>query len=89
MTTLAQKPQSRARKGYSPNTKRTLLTWLILSPLIVIIFIPLLYIVTMSFTTETDQYLMPIKWIPQPITLLNFRKIFADPLVPMDALVRQ
>ncbi len=26
---------------------------------------------------------MPIRWIPQPPTLLNFRKIFADPLMPL------
>jgi multiple sugar transport system permease protein len=26
---------------------------------------------------------VPIRWIPQPPTLLNFRKIFADPLLPL------
>lgn len=83
MATLTQNPESFTRKGVSKNTRLSLLMWLVLAPLIIIIFIPLLYMISMAFTTETDQYLMPIKWIPQPITLLNFRKIFADPLIPM------
>ena len=57
--------------------------WLIFLPLIFVIFIPVLYMVTMAFTTEANQFIVPIRWIPQPATLLNFRKIFADPLMPM------
>jgi multiple sugar transport system permease protein len=63
--------------------RRSLLMWLIFLPLTFIIIIPLLFMVTMSFTLEADQFRMPIKWIPEPPTLLNFRKIFADPLIPL------
>lgn len=65
------------------NTRRSLLMWLIFLPLVFIIIVPLLFMVTMSFTLEVDQFRMPIKWIPDPPTLLNFRKIFADPLIPL------
>ena len=57
--------------------------WLIFLPLVFIIIVPLLFMVTMSFTLEADQFRMPIKWIPDPPSLLNFRKIFADPLIPL------
>ncbi|MGL4649791.1 MAG: carbohydrate ABC transporter permease [Caldilineaceae bacterium] len=83
MTTTTLKPASPRRAGMSKNAKRSLISWLIFSPLVIIIFIPLLYMVTMSFTTESNQYLMPINWLPRPPTLQNFRKIFADPLIPL------
>ena len=38
---------------------------------------------SMAFTLEANQFVVPIRWIPQPPTLLNFRKIFADPLLPL------
>ena len=83
MATLTQNTQTYKRKGMDKTLKRSLLLWLVMAPLILIIFIPILYMITMAFTTENDQYLMPIRWLPQPITLQNFRKIFADPLIPM------
>ena len=57
--------------------------WLIFIPLVFVIIIPLLFMATMAFTLEVDQFRMPIKWIPDPPTLLNFQKIFADPLIPL------
>jgi len=63
--------------------RRSLLLWLVFTPLVFIIIVPLLFMVTMAFTLEADQFRMPIKWIPDPPTLLNFRKIFADPLIPL------
>ncbi len=63
--------------------RRALVMWLIFLPLVVIIFIPVLYMIAMSFTAEMNQFVVPIRWIPQPITLMNFRKIFADPLLPL------
>ena len=57
--------------------------WLIFIPLVFVIIIPLLFMATMAFTLEVDQFRMPIKWIPDPPSLLNFRKIFADPLIPL------
>ena len=63
--------------------RRSLLMWLIFLPLVFIIIVPLLFMVTMSFTLEVDQFRMPIKWIPDPPSLLNFRNIYADPLIPL------
>ena len=57
--------------------------WLILLPLAFIIIIPLLYMFSMAFTTEANQFILPIRWIPIPPTLQNFQKIFADPLLPL------
>ncbi len=70
----------RARIKY---LRRSVLMWLIFFPLVVVIFVPVLYMITMAFTTEANQFVVPIHWIPQPPTLLNFRKIFADPLLPL------
>lgn len=69
-----------ARRKY---VRRSLLLWLIFIPLVFVIIIPLLFMATMAFTLEVDQFRMPIKWIPDPPTLLNFQKIFADPLIPL------
>lgn len=71
---------SSTRRKYA---RRSLLMWLIFLPLVFLIIVPLLFMVTMSFTLEVDQFRMPIKWIPDPPTLLNFRKIYADPLIPL------
>ena len=65
------------------NARRALVMWLIFLPLVIIIFVPVLYMVTMAFTEEANQFVVPIRWIPQPATLQNFRKIFADPLIPL------
>ena len=81
-TTIRQAPPLN-RYWSNKNTRRSLLMWLVFSPMVVIVIIPILYMVTMAFTFEADQYLMPIKWIPEPPTLQNFRKIFADPLIPL------
>jgi multiple sugar transport system permease protein len=57
--------------------------WLVFLPLIIVIIVPLLYMAAMAFTQEAQQFVVPIRWIPQPPTLQNFRKIFADPLLPL------
>jgi len=64
------------------NARRALVMWLIFLPLLFIIFVPVLYMVTMAFTQEANQFVVPIRWIPEPPTLQNFQKIFADPLLP-------
>lgn len=63
--------------------KRAVGTWLIFLPLLFIIFVPVMYMVTMAFTVEANQFILPIHWIPEPPTLQNFYKIFADPLIPL------
>ena len=69
-----------ARRKY---IRRSILMWLIFIPLVFVIFVPVLYMVTMAFTAEAKQFTVPINWIPKPPTLQNFRKIFADPLLPL------
>lgn len=71
---------NRAGKKYA---SRSLLLWLAFLPLAFIVVIPVLYMMTMAFTTEAHQFVVPIRWIPQPPTLQNFRRIFADPLLPL------
>lgn len=65
------------------DARRALGMWLIFLPLMFIIFVPVMYMVTMAFTVEANQFVLPIRWIPQPPTLQNFYKIFADPLIPL------
>lgn len=74
---------SASRRAKLRYARQSLLMWLIFLPLVFIIFVPVLYMVMMAFTLEVNQFSLPIKWIPDPITLQNFRKIFADPLLPI------
>lgn len=62
---------------------RSLLRWLVFLPLVVIIIIPVIYIISMAFTTEDNQLKFPIEWIPHPITLGNFIHIFSDVTLPI------
>lgn len=63
--------------------RRSLLLWLAFLPLAFVIIIPILYMASMAFTVEANQSVLPIHWIPEPPTLQNFRRIFADPLLPL------
>ena len=72
------------RKRYvSKDLRRSIILWLIFLPLAFVILVPIAYMVTMAFTTEANQFVLPINWIPQPPTLQNFIRIFADPLLPL------
>ena len=62
---------------------RSLALWLVFLPLIFMIIIPVLYIISMAFTTEDNQLKFPIEWIPNPITLGNFTHIFSDVTLPI------
>jgi multiple sugar transport system permease protein len=73
------------KRPYLHNKKilRTLALWVIFLPLIVIVIIPLLYEISMAFTHESNQLNFPIEWIPKPITIANFKHIFADVTLPI------
>lgn len=79
-TNITHKPR---RRLISKAARRALIMWLVFIPLGFVIVVPLAYMVTMAFTTEASQFVLPINWIPQPPTLQNFIKIFADPLLPL------
>ena len=83
MSSASSVARPSGRKLMSKDAKRALVMWLLFVPLVFVIFIPLLYMMSMAFTTEADQFVVPINWIPQPPTLQNFIKIFADPLLPL------
>lgn len=61
----------------------SLLRWLVFLPLVAVIIIPLIYVVSMAFTTEDNQLKFPIEWLPNPITFGNFTHIFADVTLPV------
>ena len=62
---------------------RSMSLWLIFLPLVIVIIIPVIYIISMAFTTEDNQLKFPIEWIPNPITLSNFTHIFSDVTLPI------
>jgi len=74
---------SASRRAMLRYVRRSILLWLVFLPLAFIIVVPVLYMVTMAFTQEANQFVVPIRWIPEPPTLQNFEKIFADPLLPL------
>lgn len=65
------------------STRRTVIMWLILLPLVFVVLVPIIYMVSMAFTTEANQFNFPIEWIPNPITLNNFQRIFDDATLPL------
>jgi multiple sugar transport system permease protein len=78
---------SRTSSGFGGRRTRKLLSslgyWLLFSPLVFVVIVPLIYMATMAFTLEQNQLVFPIQWIPQPPTLSNFQKIFVDPQLPI------
>lgn len=73
-----------ARRRYrTKGFQHSLLMWLIFTPLVFIVIVPLVYMVSMAFTLESNQLNFPIEWVPQPSTLANFRHIFADTTLPI------
>ena len=86
MTTLPQVTSSPATKSSRFRTmsrSRTFIMWLMFLPLVFIVIIPLVYMVSMAFTLESNQLNFPIEWFPQPPTLSNFLHIFADTTLPI------
>jgi multiple sugar transport system permease protein len=62
---------------------RTLLLWVAFLPLIFVVIVPLVYMVSMAFTLESNQLNFPIEWIPQPPTVANFVHIYVDTTLPI------
>lgn len=83
MTTTPQTVQSSSSWFRSKEFRRTLYRWLLFLPLAFIIIIPLVYMLTMAFTLESNQLNFPIEWIPNPPTLSNFTHIFLDTTLPI------
>lgn len=44
---------------------------------------PIFYLFTRAFMPESQQLSWPVRWIPQPVTLENFRRIMSDPTLPV------
>jgi multiple sugar transport system permease protein len=75
---------ARARHYRLKRARHSLLLWLVFLPFIFAVVVPLLYMVTMAFTLESNQMNYPIEWIPKPITLDNFIHIFVDQTLPIE-----
>ncbi len=61
----------------------TVSMWLLLLPLLLITLMPIVYMVSQSFTPEQDTMVWPIHWIPEHPTLTNFTRIFNDSTLPV------
>src|SRR5512133_1536357 len=57
--------------------------WIALLPLGLITVLPLIYMLSQSFTAESETMLWPIHWIPPHPTISNFMRIFQDPTLPV------
>ena len=75
---------TRARHYRFKRARRALLLWLLFLPLVATVIVPLIYMVTMSLTMESNQMNYPIEWIPQPITFSNFVHIYVDATLPIE-----
>ena len=83
MTSATRSAPYAARRRFNKQLLRSLLMWLIFLPLALIVVIPVAYMFSMAFTLEANQLKFPIEWFPQPPTVTNFTKIFADPQLPI------
>jgi len=86
MTTLNQTASiqdSWEHKTRAKEWRQTLLMWLLLSPLVFMVIVPIVYMTSMAFTLESNQLNFPIEWLPQPATLGNFTHIYADTTLPI------
>lgn len=82
-TAVSVPAQSKAKRYRTKSIKQTVFMWLLFAPLVFIVIVPLVYMVSMAFTLESNQLNFPIEWIPQPPTLSNFTHIFADTTLPI------
>jgi multiple sugar transport system permease protein len=80
----ASNQAARARYYRFRSIRRALLLWLVFLPLVTAVVVPLIYMVTMALTLESNQMNYPIEWIPQPMTLSNFVHIFVDATLPIE-----
>lgn len=79
-------PQTKAPTGryfQSKMMRNSLILWIVFLPLVVITIVPIIYMVTMAFTPESNQMNFPIEWIPKPATIGNFVHIFVDKTLPI------
>ena len=83
MAPITKSAARQARRQFNRHAWRSVLMWIIFLPLVAIVIVPLLYMASMAFTLESNQLKFPIVWIPDPITVSNFRNILADPQLPI------
>lgn len=64
-------------------SRTTVFLWIILTPIVITLVVPIWYMVAKAFTPEINQLKWPIVWVPDPFTLENFQHIFADKTLPI------
>jgi len=74
---------TRTKRFRTKSIQKSLLMWLLFLPLVFVVIVPIVYMVSMAFTLESNQLNFPIEWIPNPPTLSNFTHIFADTTLPI------
>lgn len=86
-TTTTTTPATAIYDNRAAQRRKAILTnigyWLLFIPLGFVVIIPVAYIVSMAFTTQQNQLLYPVRWIPDPVTLQNFTQIFNEPTLPI------
>lgn len=65
------------------NLAGLLVTYAFLLVLAVLTVIPIVFMLSQSFTPEADTTAWPIRWIPNPATLDNFNRLLSDPTLPV------
>lgn len=83
MTDNTQPAQNRPGFRLSTNATQSIVFWILFTPLIAAIIVPLIYMTSMAFTLENNQLNFPIEWIPNPASISNFTHIFADKTLPI------
>lgn len=78
-TAQTQATAPRSFRGF----RKTILLWVLLTPVGIVTLAPILYMVSQSFTPESETMLWPIHWIPLHPTTSNFVRIFTDPTLPV------
>ena len=84
MTAIGNQLSPQPGRFQIKNVKRTALHWLIFAPLAFVIIVPLIYMVSMAFTLESNQNNFPIEWVPRPATVENFVHIYVDATLPIE-----
>lgn len=64
------------------NLRQTVLSWLILLPLVLLILAPMWHFLVYSFMPARTQFVWPYQWLPLQPTLDNFLRLFQDDSLP-------
>ena len=73
----------RVRRLRRPPSLGTVALYAALIALAIVVIIPVLYMISQSFTPEEDTLAWPIHYVPEHPTLNNFAQVLQDPTLPV------